>query len=61
LTASPRPRIRHCLVCGIAMLASKSRPDLPDFDTFDCLSCHTMIRESKPQPAGEKLVIKNKH
>jgi hypothetical protein len=43
------------------MLASKSRPDLPDFDTFDCLTCHTMIRNSKPQPADEKLVIKNKH
>jgi hypothetical protein len=51
LTASPRPRIRHCLVCGIAMQASKSRADLPDFDTFECLSCQSMIRETKPPPA----------
>jgi rubredoxin len=73
LTASPRPRIRHCPVCGIAMQASKSREDLADFDTFQCLSCQTVIRESKPQPAkgnlkarqappeSGKLPIKNNH
>jgi len=62
LTASPRPRIRHCPVCGIAMQASKSREDLSDFDTFQCLSCQTVIRESKSQPAdGGKLPIKNNH
>jgi hypothetical protein len=33
------------------MLASKSRADLADFDTFQCLTCQTVIRESKPQPA----------
>ena len=33
------------------MQASKSREDLADFDTFQCLSCQTVIRESKPQPA----------
>ena len=43
------------------MQASKSRENLADFDTFQCLTCQTVIRESKPQPAGEKLVIKNKH
>jgi hypothetical protein len=72
LTTSPRPRIRPCPVCGIAMQASKSREDLPDFDIFECLSCQTVIRESKPQPpdgnlkarqappAGGKLPSKNK-
>jgi hypothetical protein len=50
-----RPRIRHCPVCGIAMQASKSRENLTEFDTFECLSCHSVIRESKPQaPAGDK-------
>jgi hypothetical protein len=49
LTASPRPRIRPCPVCGIAMQASKSREELADFDTFQCLICQTVIRESKPQ------------
>jgi hypothetical protein len=52
LTKSPRPRIRHCPVCGIAMQASKSREELADFDTFECLSCRTVIRESKPQRPG---------
>jgi hypothetical protein len=33
------------------MQASKSREDLAHFDTFECLSCRTLIRESKPRPA----------
>lgn len=45
-----RPPLRHCLVCGIAMQASKSREDLEDFDTFQCLSCGTAISKSKPPP-----------
>jgi len=32
------------------MQASKSREDLPYFDIFQCLSCETLIHESKPQP-----------
>jgi hypothetical protein len=37
------------------MQASKSRQDLVDFDTFECLSCHAVIREAKPQRlAGDK-------
>jgi hypothetical protein len=50
LTTSPRPRVRHCPVCGIAMQASKSREDLADFDNFECLSCQTVIRKTTPQP-----------
>jgi len=51
LTSRSRPSIRHCPVCGIAMLASKSREDLAHFDLFECLSCRTQIRETKPRPA----------
>lgn len=45
------------------MQASKSREDLAYFDTFQCLSCQTLIRESKPRPAASpahKIPIKNK-
>jgi hypothetical protein len=31
------------------MQASKSREDLADFDTFECLSCQTVIRKATPQ------------
>ena len=47
-----RPPIRHCPVCGIAMLANKSKDDLSEFDTFQCLTCGTTIRESKRPPDG---------
>jgi hypothetical protein len=33
------------------MQASKSREDLADFDTFQCLSCHTTIKAT-PRHAG---------
>jgi hypothetical protein len=38
------------------MQASKSREDLEDFDTFECLNCPTVIRESRPQqpPGGTR-------
>jgi len=52
LTSPVRPRIRHCPVCGIAMHASKSREELADYDTFQCLSCQALIRESKPRSAS---------
>jgi hypothetical protein len=34
------------------MLASRSREDLAEFDTFQCLTCQTVIRETKPRPGG---------
>ena len=34
------------------MQASKSQESLADFDTFECLTCHTVIRAAKPRPAG---------
>jgi hypothetical protein len=35
------------------MQTSKLREDLLHFDTFQCLSCETLIRESKPRPTGD--------
>jgi hypothetical protein len=52
LPVSPRPQIRHCPICGIAMQASKSRDDLADFDIFKCLNCGAEIRESRSPPPG---------
>ena len=49
----PRPSVRLCPLCGLAMQASKSRENLAHFDTFNCLSCDTMIVEAKPPPRPE--------
>lgn len=55
MSSRQRPPIRHCPICGIAMQASKSQEDLTHFDKFECLSCHTVIRQSKPRsPSGER-------
>jgi hypothetical protein len=54
-TLSP---IRHCPVCRIAMQASKSREDLAKFDTFQCLACGTVIRESSPPGTAEARVVR---
>jgi 5-methylcytosine-specific restriction endonuclease McrA len=34
---------KRCPLCGIAMLASRSRPDSNRFDIFQCLQCETVI------------------
>ncbi len=35
------------------MQANKSQETLTYFDKFECLSCHTVITETKPpQPSG---------
>jgi hypothetical protein len=52
LTSRSRPPIRHCPVCGVAMLASKSRDDMANFDRFECLTCHTVVSQAKP-PADQ--------
>ena len=49
MASRPRSHIRVCPICGVAMQASKSRESLREFDTFACLSCDTMIIETKPQ------------
>ena len=48
MTSRETSPIRHCPLCGIAMLASKSREDLRNFDTFQCLTCDTTIVKSAP-------------
>jgi hypothetical protein len=50
MSRTPRPPVRHCPLCGIAMQAKKSREDLPHFDTFDCLACRTTIVEAPTRP-----------
>jgi hypothetical protein len=54
MTMRPRPAIRHCPVCRIAMQAAKSRDNLDDFDIFKCLTCETTIHEpqSGTRPSG---------
>jgi len=44
------PPIKTCPVCGITMIASKSRDDLAHFDTFTCLSCGSVTALSAPPP-----------
>jgi len=52
MSPMPRPPVRHCPLCGIAMQASKSREELPRFDTFNCLSCETTIIQAQTPPPG---------
>lgn len=47
-----RPPIRHCPICGIAMQASRSKDQQPQFDTFECLACDTVILEHAPGASG---------
>ena len=54
MSSRQRPPMRHCPICGIAMQASKSQEHLTHFDKFECLSCHTVITESKPRPRPGK-------
>jgi len=44
----PRPLVRHCPLCGIAMLGSKSDETNAQFDTFSCLNCQTVITLAPP-------------
>ncbi len=36
------------------MQASKSQENLAYFDKFECLSCHTLINETRPLPPENK-------
>lgn len=38
-----RPRVRHCLICGIAMVGDKSTPARKEPDIFRCLNCHSVV------------------
>ena len=37
------PHLRHCPLCGVAMLGKKSRPERDQSDIFQCLNCKTVI------------------
>jgi hypothetical protein len=50
MTTRPGPPIRACPLCGVAMQASKSQDYLPHFDTFECMTCRTVISLSKRSP-----------
>jgi hypothetical protein len=54
MKSQPRPPLRHCPLCGVAMQASKSKNDLQAFDVFQCLTCHTTIREAPAQPKRDE-------
>jgi hypothetical protein len=43
-----RPPLKHCPVCGVAMIASKSHPAAALHDTFTCLSCDTILTTLVP-------------
>ena len=47
------PPIRHCPLCGIAMQARKSRESQVKFDIFECLTCRTVISETKHTPPAD--------
>jgi hypothetical protein len=53
LPPPPISSVRHCPVCGIAMVGSKSRKDLTKFDTYRCLTCDTTICEPPAQAPKE--------
>lgn len=42
------PTIRHCPLCGLAMISSKSDEQSAGFDTFSCLNCKTVISLAPP-------------
>jgi len=48
MSAQSRPPIRHCPLCGIAMVSSKSDEQSAQFDTFSCLNCKTVISLAPP-------------
>jgi len=45
---------KRCPLCGLAMLASRSRPDSNRFDIFQCLHCETVVdlsgAHNRPRP-----------
>ena len=45
------PRPKHCPICGVAMLASRSHGSR-DADRFECLSCDLVINYSAAKRPG---------
>jgi hypothetical protein len=40
---NPRPPIKNCPMCGVAMLAGKSEDSHIDYDTFTCANCRMVV------------------
>jgi transposase-like protein len=47
----PPPRPKHCPICGVAMLASRSHGSR-EADRFECLSCDLVINYSGGKRPG---------
>jgi hypothetical protein len=56
MSSSPRPPIKHCPLCGVAMVGSRSTEGVGQFDTFSCLKCDTVITLTPPprRPESER-------
>ena len=48
MSSPPRPPIKHCPLCGVAMLGSKSSETAPQLDIFSCLKCETVVTFTEP-------------
>jgi hypothetical protein len=46
------PRPKHCPICGVAMLGSRSGPGSRDNDRFECLTCDLVINYAGPRDPG---------
>jgi hypothetical protein len=52
----PPPRPKHCPICGLAMLSSRTDASR-EADRFECLSCDLVINYSggkRPAPSREE-------
>ena len=49
----PKP-LRHCPVCGLAMVASKAQEGGREVDVFQCLRCGGVIAVAAPAPGSGK-------
>jgi hypothetical protein len=48
-----KPIIKNCPFCRIAMVGSRSKPGRPEFYTFHCLQCDTVIHLDAPPADSE--------
>lgn len=49
----PKP-LRHCPVCGLAMVASKAQEGGREVDVFQCLRCGSVIEVAASAPGSGK-------
>jgi Zn-finger nucleic acid-binding protein len=52
--SSKEPPVRTCPVCGISMMASKSRDEAQDYDIFTCPRCDCVIVSRSREPDPER-------